>query len=80
MGVGLKLHSFLTSALEGEDWSTSRPGRFIPYEEPLYPLNRGLVGPQSWSGRFGIEKYIFPFPEFEPRVVQLTTLSRLPHY
>ena len=60
-GVEVKLYSFLTSALDGEDWSTSRPGRFIPSEEPLYPLNRGLDGPQSWSGRFGIEKCVLPF-------------------
>jgi len=56
----MKLHSFLISALDGEEWSTLRPGRFIPDEEPLYPLNRGLDRPQGWPGRFGIDKYVFP--------------------
>jgi len=26
-------HSFLTSALEGGEWSASRPGRFTPTEK-----------------------------------------------
>jgi hypothetical protein len=29
---------FLTSAQDGGEWSTSRPGRFIPREEPLVPI------------------------------------------
>ena len=28
------LHTFLTSALGGDEWSTSRPGRFTPRQEP----------------------------------------------
>jgi hypothetical protein len=35
---------------------TSRPGFFTPKKQPRYPLNRRLVGPQSWFVRFG-EKY-----------------------
>jgi len=33
---------FLTSELDGGEWSASRLCRFIPWKEPLYPLNRGL--------------------------------------
>jgi hypothetical protein len=31
-GVGVQIHIFLTSALVGVEWSTSRPGRFTPGE------------------------------------------------
>jgi hypothetical protein len=31
-GVDVKIHIFLTSALVGGEWSTSRPGRFTPGE------------------------------------------------
>jgi hypothetical protein len=31
-GVEVQFHAFLTSALEGGEWSASRPGRFIPVE------------------------------------------------
>jgi hypothetical protein len=55
-GVEVQLHSFLTSALDGGEWSASRPYRFTPEKEYRYPLNRRLGGPQSRSGRFGEEK------------------------
>jgi hypothetical protein len=29
-GVDVQLHIFLTSALAGDEWSASRPGRFTP--------------------------------------------------
>jgi hypothetical protein len=50
--------SFLTSALDGGEWSTSFLGHFTPGEEPPYPMNRRLDGPQIWCGRFGGEKNI----------------------
>jgi len=28
----------LTSALDGGEWSASRPGRFTPEKEPLVPI------------------------------------------
>jgi hypothetical protein len=40
----------LTSALDGDGWSTPRSGRFTPGKETTYPLYRRLGGPQ---GRFG---------------------------
>jgi hypothetical protein len=30
---GVELHSFLTLALYGTEWSNSRPGRYIPVKE-----------------------------------------------
>jgi hypothetical protein len=39
-------YSFSASALDGGEWSASRPGRALP---PV-PLDRRLGGPQSRSG------------------------------
>jgi hypothetical protein len=41
-GMKAQLHAFLTSALEGGEWSASRPGRFSPGKEPTYPLDTRL--------------------------------------
>jgi hypothetical protein len=49
----MKLYSFFTTALNGSEWSTSRPGRFTCGKEPQYPLCSRLGGPQGLSGRFG---------------------------
>jgi hypothetical protein len=57
----------LTSALDGGGWSTPRPGRFTPGNDP-YPLYRSLGGPQARSGRL---RKISPAPGFDPRTVQL---------
>jgi hypothetical protein len=39
--------SFLTSALDGSEWSASLPGRTLPPGKDLqYPLDRRLGGPQ----------------------------------
>jgi hypothetical protein len=44
--------SFSTSALEGGEWSASRPGRDLaPGKGSRYPLDRRLGGPQSRSGQ-----------------------------
>jgi hypothetical protein len=56
----------LTSALDGGEWSASRPGRFILGKEPLDSLDRKLGGPRSRSGRGGEEKNSKPPPEIEP--------------
>jgi hypothetical protein len=42
-------YSFSTSALDGGEWSASRPWG----KDPQYPLDRKLGGPQSRSGRRG---------------------------
>jgi hypothetical protein len=38
LGVEVYLHAFLTSALDGGEWSVSRPGRFTPREIPPVPI------------------------------------------
>jgi len=54
LGVELQRHAFLTSAVEGSEWSTSPPGHFTPGESsPRYPLDKKLCGPRSRSGRRG---------------------------
>jgi hypothetical protein len=35
-------------------------------KSPWYPLDRGLGGPQSRSGRCGLEKNLMPLPGIEP--------------
>jgi hypothetical protein len=57
-GIEAWLHSFLTSALDGDEWSASRSGRFALGKEPRYPFNRRLGGPQSWSGHNVVIKTI----------------------
>jgi hypothetical protein len=48
----------LTPALDGGEWLASRFCRFTPGKELRYPLDRRLAGPQSRSGRCGLEKNI----------------------
>jgi hypothetical protein len=37
-GVDVKLQAFLTSALDGDEWSASRAGRFNPREKAPEPF------------------------------------------
>jgi hypothetical protein len=58
---------FLTSALDGSEWSAWGPGRFSPRKGPRYPLGRKLGGPKSRSIRGGEEKIkSVPLPGIEP--------------
>jgi hypothetical protein len=51
VGVVVQIHVFLISALVGGESSASCPGRFTPGKDlPRYPFDRGLGGPQRWSG------------------------------
>ena len=43
-GVEVHLHLFLTSALDGTDWSTSRVGRFISRKNAINHWTGGWVG------------------------------------
>jgi hypothetical protein len=54
----------LTSALDGSEWSASRPSRFTP-KEKASGTHRKLGGLQSRSGRGG-EKNFQPTPGIEP--------------
>jgi hypothetical protein len=57
----------LTSALDGGEWSASRPGRFTPQgKSSWYPLDRKLGGSQTPSGRGREEKNSQPPPGIEP--------------
>ena len=47
VGEELQLQSLSNSALGGDKWSTSRPGRFTLWKEPCYQVNRSLGGSQS---------------------------------
>jgi hypothetical protein len=43
-----------TSAIDGGEWSASRPAALYSRgKDPPYPLDRRLGGPQSRSGRRG---------------------------
>lgn len=53
---------FLTSPLDGGEWSISRPGRFVPEKSPLNSMGKGLVGLQNLSEHFG-EKHLLPLNE-----------------
>ena len=57
----------MTTALEGDEGSVSRPGRSLPQENTQYPLYRRLVGLQCRSGQL---RKISPPPGFDPRTVQ----------
>jgi hypothetical protein len=35
--VDIQLHAFLTSALDGHEWSASAPATSFPEKEPLVP-------------------------------------------
>jgi hypothetical protein len=37
-GMEVWFHEFLTLALDGGEWSASRPDRFTPRKEPLVPI------------------------------------------
>jgi hypothetical protein len=54
---------FLNLALDGGEWSASRPGRFTSRRESSF--HRRLGGPQSRSGGGGKEKNFHPLPEIE---------------
>jgi hypothetical protein len=59
-GAELWLQSVLTWARYRGEWSASRPGQCIPGKQPRFSLYRRLGGPQSRSGRFGIERNLLP--------------------
>jgi hypothetical protein len=43
---------------------------------PWYPLDRGLGGPQSRSGRYGEDTNLLLLPEIDPRHLGLPACSR----
>jgi hypothetical protein len=51
-GGRYRSYSFTASALDRGEWSASRPVRALA-QDPRYPLDRRLGGPQSRSGHRG---------------------------
>jgi hypothetical protein len=73
------LHKFLASAVSGIEWLTSRFGRFTPGKELRCPLDSKLGGPQSRSGRFGVEKNSIAFARIrKPDRPARSTVAVLP--
>jgi hypothetical protein len=61
-------YSFLTSAIDGGEWSASRPGRVFPRGKDFwYTLYSRLGGPQSRCGQREWRKNPLPLPGIEPR-------------
>ena len=56
-----------TSALDGDGWSTPRPGRFTPRERPDTHCIGGWVGPRAG---LDVCRKSRPPPGFDPRTVQ----------
>jgi len=67
-GVEVLIHAFLTSALDGRDWSVSRPD--IQGKSSCYPWDRRLGGPQCRSVRGGERENSQPLPAVEPPIIQ----------
>jgi hypothetical protein len=67
-GVEVELHAFLTSALDGDEWSTSRPGRFTPRERaPRTHWIGCWVGPRSVLDTVVKRKILSPRRQSKPR-------------
>jgi hypothetical protein len=65
----VQLDSFLTSALDGGEWSASRPGRVLPLPKgPPVPTGKeaGRAPEPVWIYRLE-EKILSPLPGIEPR-------------
>jgi hypothetical protein len=65
---GRGFFSFKTSALDGGEWSASRPGRALPpAKTPGIHCTGGWVVPRAALETEAREKNIFPLPGIEPR-------------
>jgi hypothetical protein len=66
-GVKVQLHTFLTSALDGGEWSAARHGDFTPGEQPRVHIawEAGWALEPSRSG--GEEKRYLALAGIEPR-------------
>jgi len=74
--VEVKLHSFLTWALHGVEWSTSHLVRFITGERnPGTNFIRVLDGPECGLNHFENRKRITPLPGIEAQFVCRPTSS-----
>jgi hypothetical protein len=56
-------YSFTTSALDGGEWSASRPGHALPPgKDPRYPLYGGWMGPSAGLDTEVTGKILLPLP------------------
>jgi hypothetical protein len=66
------------AALDGNEWSASRPSRFTPGgESPQYPSDRRMGGPHNRSGHYREEKNLAPAgnpdrPAHNPSIYRLS--------
>jgi hypothetical protein len=67
-GVEIQLDAFLTSALDGGEWSVHAAAALSPGERPWYQLYRKLSGPHSRSVCGDKEKEFVPPPAVEARM------------
>ena len=85
LGGGIAL-LFMTTALEGGEWSAARPGRTLPPGKTWYPLYRRLVVQEAgwapgpvWTGGKSRPTGIRS-PDRSARSQSLYRLSYLAHY
>jgi hypothetical protein len=80
--VEVCLHSFLTSAVDGGEWSTSCLGHITPGKESLNPFIMRLgVDLRVGVGCFGEEKNVLFLPKYEHQTVQpIAKLQYQLHY
>lgn len=64
----VQLHTFLSSALVGGQWSPARP--LSIGKEFRYALNTRMGGSHRRSGQFWRRENILSLPEFQPRTLQ----------
>jgi hypothetical protein len=61
-------YQFSTSALDGGEWSASRPGRALaPGEDPRTHCTGGWMGPRAGLDTEATRKILSPLPGMEPR-------------
>jgi len=71
----------MTAALEGDEWSASRPVRTLPPGKTRYPFYRRLGGPQGRSGRGRKSRpHRHSIPHRPARSQSLYRLSRPAHH
>ena len=72
--VEVLFHLFLTSTLEGNKWSASRPGRYAPRNRLSVNHWRQESGSQTRSGRFEERRSLLILLGIEPKMHRLSTL------
>jgi hypothetical protein len=76
-GVEKQIYIFFTLALEVNEWSGSRPGRFIPGERaPYIHWVIGGAGPKAGPNSVRKEKYLVPAGNPTP-IPRLSRLQRV---